>query len=120
PVPYPSGVRITGLPAPPRPMTTVIENEKPRGLAIIGPVHPPADPAQAAAQFVETRTRALGTFVHVVAYDGEPAAIAAALSAARRIADLIAADLVTLDERAAVVRFTRAERDVTASVAHTL
>ena len=118
--PYIDAVAIDGLPSSAGPMTTVIEKEKPSGLAIIGPVHLPADPAQAAAQFVETRTRALGTFVHVVAYDGEPAAIAAALSAARRIADLIAADLVTLDERAAVVRFTRAERDVTASVAHTL
>lgn len=94
-----------------------LEQDHPTAVVLVGPVHLASESA-AAATLIETQLRTLGTRIQVTTYAGAPASIKAALTAAVRLGDLIAGNLVPIDERAANLRITRGGVDVTASVPH--
>jgi hypothetical protein len=101
-------------------MTALVERERPSAIVLLGPVDLPADVGAATSRLIDAQIQALGTRVQVIAYAGEPASLGAALAAAARLTDLIAGDLVTLDERAAELRVTQGASDITAATPHRL
>jgi hypothetical protein len=64
--------------------------------------------------------RWLGTGIQVTVFTGDAPAIAAILTSAARVTDLIAGDLVTLDEHTAELRILQGTSNVTSRVAHRL
>ena len=125
--PYIDGIALDGPPAdedePFRSavdrMVALVGREKPSATMLLGPIRLPASPAAATA-LDGCRASIAGH-----AHPGHrlrrgPAALGAALAAAARLTDLIAGDLVTLDERTTDLRILQGTSNVTAAVAHRL
>ncbi|HTK28630.1 MAG TPA: sigma-E factor regulatory protein RseB domain-containing protein [Vicinamibacterales bacterium] len=103
--PYVDGVAIAAPPgagdamfAAAGPIAALVEREKPSASILLGPVEL-SDAAGAAARLVDAALRAPGTPVGVVAFAGPLAAVRAAFSSVAGVGDLIAGDLVALDEK---------------------
>jgi hypothetical protein len=101
-------------------MVATIEREHPSTVVLLGPIHLPADADAATSRLIDAQIRALGTPVQVIVYAADSLPLKAAFGAAGRLTDLIAGDIVTLDERAADLRIAQAGLDVTAAVPHRL
>jgi hypothetical protein len=101
-------------------MVASLERDHPSAIVLLGPVTLPANPDAATARLVDAQIRALGTRIQVIVYTADSVTLKAAFGAAARLTDLIAGDLVTLDEQPAGLRITQAGSDVTAAVPHRL
>jgi hypothetical protein len=101
-------------------MTALVEREKPSATILLGPIPLSADPGAATARLMETVLGSLGTSVHVSVFTGDVATLKAALAAASRVADLVSADLVALDERTSDFRILQGTTNVTQTVLHRL
>ena len=101
-------------------MVALAGREKPSAIVLLGPIRLPADQAAATSRALDAVLRSLGTSVQVTAFAGDAAALAAALAAAARLTDLIAGDLVTLDERTTDLRILQGASNVTSIVTHRL
>ena len=101
-------------------MVALAKQEKPSAILLLGPVRLPADPAAAASRSMDAVLRSLGTSIQVTAFTGDAAALGAAFAAAARLSDLIAGDLVTLDERTTGLRILQGASDITSTVTHRL
>jgi MucB/RseB N-terminal domain len=100
-------------------MAALAAKEKPSAIVLLGPIHLPADPAAATSRAMDAVLRWLGTSVQVT-FSGDAAAVGATLTAAARVTDLIAGDLVTLDERTADLRILQGAANITSTVTHRL
>ena len=101
-------------------MAALAGREKPAATILLGPIRLPADPAAAAARSMDAVLRTLGTGIQVTAFTGDAAALGATLAAAGRLTDLIAGDLVSLDERTANLRILQGASNVTSTLTHRL
>jgi hypothetical protein len=101
-------------------MAALAGREKPAATMLLGPIRLPADPAAATSRSMDAVLRSLGTSIQVTAFAGDAAALGATLAAAGRLTDLIAGDLVTLDERTANLRIMQGTSNVTSAVTHRL
>jgi MucB/RseB N-terminal domain len=81
----------------------------------------PSDEAAGAKTLIDWQVEHLGGRVSLTTYAAKNgASVAAALNAAARIKDVLAADLLTLDDKAAGLRLKSGGEDVTASLRHSL
>ena len=101
-------------------MVALVEREKPTALVLLGPFRLPADPDAATSRLINAVLRSIGTRIQVAAFAAEMPPLKAALAAAARLTDLIAGDLVTVDERAADLQLVRGTSNVTSAVTHRL
>ncbi len=100
-------------------MATMVEREKPSATLLLGPIRLPADTSAATSRLMEAELRSLGTRT-VTVFTGDAAALKAALTAAARLTDLIAGDLVTLDEKTTDLQILQGTSNVTSIVEHRL
>jgi hypothetical protein len=98
----------------------LVQREKPAAHIVLGPVHLPQAPTAAASRLVDSLLRALGTHVEAVAFDGPDAVLGPSLAAATQITNLVAGDLIALDERTAELRILRNGANVTPTIPHRL
>src|SRR5439155_26027112 len=103
-----------------RRMTEVVEREKASATIVAGPIHLPSIADAATRALIDAALRSLGAGTHITAFDGESAAVTAALAGATGVTELMGRNLVTLDERASGVRLRRGGVDVTADLPHSL
>jgi hypothetical protein len=101
-------------------MVALTGREKPSPTMLLGPIRLPADPPAATSRSMDAVLRSLGTSIQITAFTGEIAALSATLTAAGHLTDLIAGDLVALDERTANLRILQGTSNVTATVTHRL
>ncbi len=101
-------------------MADVVEREKPSASMLLGPFRLPQGPGEATARVIDTVLRSLGTSIQVTAFALEVAPLKVALAAAARMPDLLAGDLVSLDEKVADLRIMRGSSNVTSSIPHRL
>jgi hypothetical protein len=101
-------------------MATMVEREKPSATLLLGPIRLPVDPAVATSRSMDAVLRSLGTSIQVTAFAGNAAALGATLAAAARLTDLIAGDVVALDERTTDLRILQGPSNVTSTVTHRL
>jgi len=126
--PYVDGIALDGPPAQDdeafrsavQRMAAIIEREKPSATVLVGPIRLPPDPAAATSQSMDAVLRSLGTSIQVTVFAGDAAALGATLAAAARLTDVIAGDLVALDERTADLRILQGTSNVTPVIAHRL
>ena len=124
--PYVDGVAVDGPGADERSgselqrMTDLIEREKPSAAVLYGPIRLPADPAAATSRLMDAVLRTVGTNVRATAFAGAAPSLTAALAAAARMPDLVAGDLVVLDEKTSDLRLLRGAANVTPVVPHRL
>ena len=97
----------------------LVQREKPVTTIVTG--DPLAGDFDAAKRvMIDAALRSLGAGTQVTAFDGDPAIVRSTLAGATSVTELIARDLVTLDERASSMKITRGGVDVTATVPHYL
>ena len=101
-------------------MGALIEREKPAAIVLLGPIRLPANPAAATSRLMDAVLRSLGTNVHVTAFSGDVPSLRAGLTAASRLPELIAGDLVVLDEKTSDLRIMQGPSNVTPTVVHRL
>lgn len=101
-------------------MVALAGREKPSATMLLGPIRLPADAAAATSRSMDAVLGWLGTSIQVTAFAGDAAAIGATLAAAARLTDLIAGDLVTLDEQTTDLRILQDTSNVTSTVPHRL
>jgi hypothetical protein len=126
--PYVDGVAIGGpaqeedesFPAAVQRMAALVERQHPSAIMLVGAIHLPANVNVATSRLIDTEVRTLGTRIQVNVYTADAGPLKAALAAAARLTDLIAGDLVTLDERAADLRIIQGTSQATSAVAHRL
>ncbi len=116
--PYVDALAIDEPPAPGAASTiqglaAVVGREDPTASMWLGPVTLPDQPAPATERLIETVLRGLGTKVDLTIVRAGPVPLRAALTAASRIGDLLAGDMVALD---APVRWFRGGTEITTSV----
>src|SRR5205814_5224912 len=99
-------------------MIAVVEHEKPTAAMVLGPIH--LEAATAGADLADAIVEALGTRIQITAVDGDLETLSTAIAAAAPLGDLLAGDLVPIDERAADLRITRGTSDQTAAIRHRL
>jgi len=98
-------------------MTALVDAEKPGGIVFLGPIELSSTTA-AASRLLDAVLMSLGTSVHVTAFSGDPASLAAGMAAGSHVMDLVAADLVALDERTTDFRLLRAGTNATQTIRH--
>jgi hypothetical protein len=101
-------------------ITDLVQREKPAAIVVVGPVRLPSDPGAATSRLIDVVLRALGTHIHAVAFEGRDAALRAALTAAARVTNLVASDLIALDERTSELRILHDGSNVTSTIPHRL
>jgi hypothetical protein len=101
-------------------MTALIEREKPSATIVVGPLHLPNDAGEATSILIDAVLRSLGTNVRATAVEGDASAMRASLGAAARLTDLVAGEIVHLDERTADLRIVRNGVNAVATVPHRL
>jgi hypothetical protein len=101
-------------------MADLVDGQRPSAVVAVGPLHLPSAPAAATARLVDALLQALGTNIQATAFEGGAGALRAAMTAATRLIDLVAGDLVPLDEQSRDLRILRAGSDATAAIPHRL
>jgi hypothetical protein len=118
--PYVDGIALNGPdPAVDR-IAALVKQAKPSAILLVGPIALPADPAAATSRLMDAVLRSLGTSVQVTAFTGDAAALRAGFTAAARLTDLIAGDLVPLDEHTTDLRILQGTSNLTSSLPHRL
>ena len=87
---------------------------------LLGPIRLPADPARRPPALMDAVLRSLGTSIQVTASPATPRLSERRSAAAARLTDLVAGDLVTLDERTTDLRILQGTSNVTSTVTHRL